>query len=117
MFLPSPSSFLSMAMDTKGGRAAVQSYEDALQLTLAAEVREDIKTLLTESAFEDKFTETPSSTAPVLSIGGDIILEFFDDAPPRPFVLLEAQLFNPGSLSPTWGMRYAASVGRSPHHG
>jgi hypothetical protein len=108
-----PAVGISMAMDTKGGRAAVRSYEDALQLTLVAEAREDIKTLLTESAFEDKFTETPGPTAPVLSISGDIVLEFFDDSPPRPFVVLKAQLFNPGSLSPAWGMRYAASVGRS----
>jgi len=80
-----PAVGISMATDTRGGRAAVQSYEDALQLTLAAQAKEDIKTLLTKSAFEDKFTETPSPTAPVLSISGDIVFQFFDDSPPRPF--------------------------------
>ena len=109
-----PTVGISMATDTKGGRAAVQSYEEAPQLTLAAEAGEYSKTLLTK-IFEDKFTETPSPAAPVLSISGDIVLQFFDDSPPRPFVVLKAQLFNPGSLSPTWGMRYAASVGRSRH--
>jgi hypothetical protein len=98
------------AADTSGGKSAVHSSEDMLHITLPTEGQRDLTKLLAKPEFSGKFTVMPSADAAVLSISGDIVLQFFDDdAAMLPYVILRARLTSP--RRPSWSMRYIASIG------
>jgi hypothetical protein len=98
------------AADTSGGKAAVQSSEDVLHMTLPDEGQRDVTNLLAKPEFSGKFTLVPNPAAAKLSISGDIVLQFLDDdASMRPYVILRARLTSPRKA--TWSMRYIASIG------
>lgn len=100
----------AVATDSSAGRAAVQSEEGALQLSLESLAQQILPTLLTDNGLSQKFTQAPTPTATVLKVGGDVILQFFDNRDVRPFVVLSANLISARGIS-LWTTRYVASVG------
>jgi hypothetical protein len=91
--------------------AAVKSSQQALQISLTTLAPAVLRTLLESSTFADVYTLEEDPSAPVLSIGGDIVLMFETESRIRPFVVLHATLTGPRGSRVIWAMRYAASVG------
>jgi hypothetical protein len=106
-----PGIAIENAADSSGGKAAVQSSEGALHVTLFPEAQQDLATLLQTPAFSGKFTLTANSADAVLSISGNIVLQFLNETEVRPYVILKAKLRNPKDTTSTWSTRYAASIG------
>jgi hypothetical protein len=102
---------ISRAADSSAGKAAVQSLEDSLRLSLSSEAQHDLVGLAQTEPFSNKFTLLPNPNAPVLSITGDIVLQFVNDTDVRPYVVLKSQLQGAQSAIPVSTMRYVASVG------
>jgi hypothetical protein len=90
--------------------AAVKASQQALQISLSTLAPAVLRTLLESSTFAG-YTLEQDPSAPVLSIGGDIVLMFETESRIRPFVVLHATLIGPGGTRVMWAMRYAASVG------
>jgi len=105
---------VTVAPTVSGGSkeiAAVKSSQQALQISLTTLAPAVLRTLLESSTFADGYTLEPDPSAPVLSIGGDIVLMFETEARVRPFVVLNATLTGPRGSGVMWAMRYSASVG------
>ena len=98
------------ATDTSEGRAAVKSYESALQISLKPVAEQHLKTMVGSERFTGKFTLTPSQAGMTLRVAGNVVLECFDNGDVRPFVVLRAKLIS-AQQTVTWTMRYFASVG------
>jgi hypothetical protein len=91
--------------------AAVKYSQQALQISLTTLAPAVLRTLLESSTFAAGYTLEQDPSAPVLSIGGDIVLMFETESRIRPFVVLNATLTEPRGTRVLWAMRYAASVG------
>jgi hypothetical protein len=91
--------------------AAAKSSQQALQISLTTLAPAVLHTLLEPGTFADGYTLEQDPSAPVLSIGGDIVLMFETESRVRPFVVLQATLTGPRGTREKWAMRYAASVG------
>ena len=104
---------VTVAPTVSGGTqeiAAVKSSQQALQISLTTLAPAVLHTFL-ESRFSAKYTLEQDPSAPVLSIGGDIVLMFENESRVRPFVVLNATLTEPHGSRLTWAMRYTASIG------
>jgi hypothetical protein len=105
---------VTVAPTVSGGSqeiVAVKSSQQALQISLTTLAPVVLRTLLESSTFANAYTLEQDPSAPVLSIGGDIVLMFETESRIRPFVVLQATLTGPRGSHVTWAMRYAASVG------
>jgi hypothetical protein len=102
---------MDAATDTSGGKAAVQTSEEALRISLSPEAETDLAAMLQSEEFSRRFTLVPNSNAPVLSISSDVVLQFLDNGKVIPFVIVKAKLFNTHGSVSNWTMRYAASIG------
>jgi hypothetical protein len=105
---------VTVAPTTSGGSkeiAAAKSSQQALQISLTTLAPAVLRTLLDSSTFADGYTLEQDPLAPVLSIGGDIVLMFETESRVRPFVVLQATLTGPRGTRVMWAMRYVASVG------
>jgi hypothetical protein len=91
--------------------AAAKTSQQALQISLTTLAPDVLHALLESSTLSEKYTLAPDPAAPVLSIGGAIVLMFESESRIRPFVALYATLTGPGGTHVLWAMRYAASVG------
>jgi hypothetical protein len=89
----------------------VQADENLLHVSLDAEARSDLAALLGRERFSSGFTASPDPSKSVLSIGGDIVLQFADDDSARPYVVLKAKLTLAHAAVPSWTMRYVSSIG------
>jgi hypothetical protein len=105
---------VTVAPTTSGGSkeiAAAKSSQQALQISLTTLAPAVLRTLLESSSFADGYTLEQDPLAPVLSIGGDVVLMFETESRVRPFVVLHATLTGPRGTRVMWAMRYVASVG------
>jgi hypothetical protein len=105
---------VTVAPTVSGGSqtiAAVKSSQQALQISLKTLAPAVLHTLLESDTFSAKYTLEQDPLAPVLSIGGDIVLMFENESRVRPFVVLNATLTAPHGSRVTWAMRYTASIG------
>jgi hypothetical protein len=105
---------VTVAPTVSGGSkeiAAAKSSQQALQISLTILAPAVLRTLLESSTFADGYTLEQDPSAPVLSIGGDIVLMFETESRIRPFVVLNATLTGPRGSGVMWAMRYSASVG------
>lgn len=93
------------------GKSAVQSSEGPLHISLTSDAQNHLSTLLDKKPFSTKFTLTPSPAAAVLSISGNVVLQFLNESEVRPYVILKAKLIDSQGRAPTWSMRYVASIG------
>jgi hypothetical protein len=104
------SSAYGAATDTSEGRKAVQTDEPALQIALQPLAEQHLRTLLESDTFAKKFTLAPAHGGTILRVGGNVVLQFFDDGGVRPFVVLRANLISPPGRS-IWTTRYSATLG------
>jgi hypothetical protein len=102
---------MDAAADTSGGKAAVQSSEEVLRISLSPEAENDLAVVLRSDEFSGRFTLAPNPNAPLLSISSDVVLQFLDSGKVIPFVIVKAKLFNAHGSVSNWTMRYAASIG------
>jgi len=104
---------VTVAPTSSGGfkeKAAVKSSEQALEISLTTLAPPVLSTLIESSKFSERYALTPDASAPVLSIGGGVVLMFVSDTLLRPYVVLDAALRGPHG-SGFWSMRYVASIG------
>jgi hypothetical protein len=102
---------MDAATDTSGGKAAVQGSEETLRISLTSKAQDDLARMLQTTAFSEKFTLVPNSSAPVLHVSSNIVLQFLEDGNVIPFVILKGKLIDMHGAASTWTMRYAASIG------
>jgi hypothetical protein len=91
--------------------AAAKASQQALAISLTSLAPPVLRTMLESGTFSEKYTLAQDPSAPVLSIGGAIVLMFENESRVRPFVALNAELTGPGGTRVLWTMRYAASTG------
>src|SRR5271168_934641 len=70
---------MDAAADTSGGKAAVQTSEETLRISLSPEAENDLAVMLRSDEFSGRFTLAPNPGAPVLIISSDVVLQFLDN--------------------------------------
>lgn len=107
------SSAYRTATDASGGKAAVKPHEDALRIALQPMAEQHLKTLLEKEEFAGNFTLSQAHSGLILRVGGNVVLQFFENGDVRPFTVLRANLISPTERV-MWTTRYFATLGE-PH--